>query len=76
MCTPLSTVTLNCLRLNKIITVLGYRVGSSAIITVDNHYIPITGKSGYPTLKKMFFNLMYKGNGEYEIIDAKYIKDY
>ena len=24
----------------------------------------------------MFFNLMYKGNGEYEIIDAKYIKDY
>ena len=57
-------------------TVLGYRVGSSAIITVDNHYLPLTGQGGYPTLKKMFFNLMYKGNGEYEIIDAKYIKDY
>ena len=24
----------------------------------------------------MFFNLMYKGNEGYEIIDAKYIKDY
>ena len=66
----------NCQQLNKVVTVLGYRVGSSAIITVDNHYIPITGSSGYPTLRKMFFNLVYKKDGEYEIVDAKYVKDY
>ena len=73
MCTILSIRMLSCP--SKIITICGYYLGNSQIVSLDNQTFRIYGEPDYPTSIKMFFNLMlhdmYNPKLGWDIIDVK-----
>ena len=60
---------------SKIITICGYYLGNSQIVSLDNQTFRIYGEPDYPTSIKMFFNLklhdIHNSKFGWDIIDVK-----
>lgn len=60
---------------SKIITICGYYLGNSQIVSMDGQTFHIYGEPDYPTSIKMFFNLklhdMYNAKLGWDIIEVK-----
>ena len=73
MCMTLSIRMLSCQ--SKVITICGYYLGNSQIVSLDNQTFRIYGKPDYPTSIRMFFNLklhdMYNPKLGWDIIEVK-----
>ena len=73
MCMTLSTRMLSCP--SKVITICGYYLGNSQIVSLDNQTFHVYGEPDYPTSIRMFFNLklhdIHTSKFGWDIIDVK-----